>query len=108
MNSLKLAVLVALACFAWQAIAAANEVDFRRDVKPIFEQHCVKCHDAKTQESGLRLDLGGGVLRGGDGGAIVVAGDAANSRLMRIVQGDDEDVGPMPPEGDPLSKTEIA
>ena len=108
MNSLKLAILVALACISWQAIAAANDVDFRRDVKPIFEQHCVKCHDAKTQESGLRLDLGGGVLRGGDGGAIVVAGDAANSRLMRIIQGDDEDVGRMPPEGDPLSKAELA
>jgi mono/diheme cytochrome c family protein len=108
MNSRTPAMLIALSCLSWQAIAVANEVDFRRDVKPIFEQHCVKCHAAKTQESGLRLDLGGGVLRGGDRGAIVVAGDAAKSRLMRIVQSDDEDVGRMPPEGDPLSQAEIA
>jgi hypothetical protein len=68
----------------------------------------VKCHSAKKQESGLRLDLGGGVLRGGDGGPIVVAGDGLQSRLIRIVKGKDEDVEVMPPEGERLSQDEIA
>ncbi|MBP88000.1 MAG: hypothetical protein CMJ64_14955 [Planctomycetaceae bacterium] len=86
----------------------AEEVDYIRDVKPIFAKHCAKCHNAAKQESGLRLDLGGGAIRGGDGGPVVVAKDVANSRLLKIVRGEDEDVERMPTEGDPLNSKEIA
>lgn len=99
--------LVFVLLFACRAIGA-DEVDYLRDIKPILTNHCVKCHSAKKQESGLRLDLGGGVLRGGDGGPIVVAGDGLQSRLIRIVKGKDEDVEVMPPEGERLSQDEIA
>jgi mono/diheme cytochrome c family protein len=99
--------LVFVLPFACPAIGA-DEVDYLRDVKPIIENHCVKCHNANKQESGLRLDLGGGVLRGGDGGAVIVAGDAAQSRLIQIVKGENEDVEVMPPEGERLSRDEIA
>ena len=103
----KLILFVIVPLLASPAIDAA-EVDFLRDVKPIFVKRCIKCHNPKTQESGLRLDLGGGVLRGGDGGPVVVAADVTQSRLLAIIKGDDEDVGVMPPEGEPLSSDEIA
>jgi len=103
-----LAAVLALALICSSSTGRAEDVDYIRDVKPIFAKHCAKCHQAEKQESGLRLDLGGGVLRGGDGGPIVVAGDAANSRLLKIVRGADEDVERMPPEGEPLSAKEIA
>jgi len=90
------------------SLARGADVDFARDVKPILARHCTMCHSADQQESGLRLDLGGGVLRGGDGGAIVVAGQSSSSRLLAIVQGKDADVERMPPEGDALSPDEIA
>ncbi len=104
--AMKLILSLAGSLFAVAALGA-DDVDYVRDVKPILTQHCVKCHNAKTQESGLRLDLGGGVLRGGDGGAIVVAGDAAKSRLIHILKGEDDDVEVMPPEGETLSKAAI-
>ncbi|MCA9142381.1 MAG: DUF1553 domain-containing protein [Planctomycetales bacterium] len=98
--------LVIVLLFACRVIGA-DEIDYLRDVKPILTNHCVKCHSAKKQESGLRLDLGGGVLRGGDGGPVVVAGQVARSRLIHIIKGEDEDVGLMPPEGEQLSQDEI-
>jgi mono/diheme cytochrome c family protein len=88
--------------------ANAQDVEFVRDVKPIFVKHCAKCHGAKKLESGLRLDVGGGILRGGDGGEVVVIGDAAKSRLVRILKGEDEDVERMPPEGPELTSEQIS
>ena len=102
-----LSAVLALAMFP-PPTGRAEGVDYRQDVKPIFAKHCASCHNADKQESGLRLDLGGGVLRGGDGGPIVVAKDVANSRLLRIVRGEDEDVERMPPEGEPLNAEQIA
>jgi len=109
MKRLKIALRLSLfgCLLAGPAIRAA-EVDFLRDVKPIFAKHCVKCHNAKTQESGLRLDVGAGALRGGDRVAGVEASAAAKSRLVRVLRGEDQDVERMPPEGPPLTSDEIA
>jgi len=96
--------LLLVACVA----ANADEPSFMRDVKPTLETHCVKCHNVTKQEAGLRLDVGGGLLRGGDGGAVLVAGDVASSRLLRILRGEDDEVDQMPPEGPPLGQEEIA
>ncbi|MDE3199098.1 MAG: hypothetical protein KGN84_22300, partial [Acidobacteriota bacterium] len=47
--------ILALALAA-SAFAAGSNVDFARDVQPIFEQRCTVCHGAKQHLSGLRLD----------------------------------------------------
>lgn len=36
--------------------ASIVAVDFRRDVLPILEEHCVSCHGPETQEARIRLD----------------------------------------------------
>ena len=53
-------------------------VGFRRDVQPIFAEHCAQCHgvDQAERKSGLRLDRRDGALKGGDSGA---RGDRARS-----------------------------
>lgn len=33
------------------------DVDFERDVRPILQKHCHRCHGEKKQEGGLRLDI---------------------------------------------------
>src|SRR5262249_35029029 len=48
------------------------------------------------QRGGVRLDEGGLVRKGGDGGAIVKAGQSAESRLIVVVAGLDPDLK-MPP-----------
>src|SRR5689334_2240027 len=37
--------------------APAEKVDFLREVRPIFAEHCVKCHGPEKQKGGLRVDL---------------------------------------------------
>lgn len=65
---------------------AATMEFFENKVRPIFATRCTSCHGAKKQESGLRLDRKAGFLKGGDGGAIVVAGAVDKSRLIQAVR----------------------
>jgi mono/diheme cytochrome c family protein len=82
-------------------------VDFARDVRPIFEKHCLRCHGPTRQRSGLRLDVRADALKGGDGlGPVIVPGKASDSPLIQAISGADEDLK-MPPKGDGLSAAEI-
>lgn len=101
-----LALLPLIACFLAPRLFA-GDVDFVRDVRPIFEKHCYECHGAKKQKSGLRLDVKSAAFKGGDGyGASIVAGKAAESPLIELVTSADAETR-MPPNKPPLSATEI-
>ncbi|MBX7074181.1 MAG: PSD1 and planctomycete cytochrome C domain-containing protein [Pirellulales bacterium] len=94
----------------WCGLArtAAGEIDFVRDVRPIFERHCYECHGPEKQKSGLRLDIKRSALRGGEAyGAPLVTGNAAESPLWKFVADETADLR-MPPEGARLTATEIA
>jgi len=85
--------------------AATRKVDFEKDVQPILEQKCHACHGEAAQQSGLRLDKRQNTLRGGDYGPVIIAGDSANSKLIkRLINGDGG--LQMPPTG-ALSDDEI-
>ncbi|HZN36517.1 MAG TPA: c-type cytochrome domain-containing protein, partial [Pirellulaceae bacterium] len=84
---------------------AESDVDFLRDVKPIFSQRCFRCHSSLEQESNLRLDSVPAILKGGDGGAVVVPGKGGESRLLAAVRRTGE--LKMPPEGPPLTEAQI-
>ncbi|MFT5468883.1 MAG: hypothetical protein ACI8UO_003996 [Verrucomicrobiales bacterium] len=85
----------------------ANTVDFVRDVRPIFEEHCYDCHGAEKQKSGLRLDIKSEAFKGGiDFAPAIVPGQANESPLIQFVRGEEEDLL-MPPKGDRLSAAEI-
>src|SRR5262249_37719582 len=86
--------------------AAKGVMDFRRDIRPIFEARCLRCHGPEKQKSGLRLDSGAAALKGGDSGAVIVPGKSAASRLIHLVGGLEEDT-PMPPTGKRLSAAEV-
>src|SRR4051812_40122952 len=75
---------------------AAGAIDFDRDVRPVLAAHCVKCHGPEKQKGGLRLDDRAAALEGGDGGAVIVPGKSADSRLVHAVAGLVEDEK-MPP-----------
>ena len=89
----------------------AGPVDFERDIRPILERSCLRCHGPERPRSGLRLDTREGILAGGDGGPVVVLSNSAASRLIHAVARSpeiSEDLW-MPPEGrtPPLSAEEI-
>lgn len=79
--------------------AAAKDVDFVRDVRPLFEARCWKCHGEAKHESGLSLHRKEAALAGGDNGKAFESGKSAESRLIRYVSGLDSDTV-MPPDGE--------
>lgn len=77
----------------------ADEIDFVRDVQPIFEAYCYDCHGEAEQESGLRLDVKQAALKGGfKHGPDIVPGKVDDSPLATFITTDDEDQL-MPPGG---------
>jgi mono/diheme cytochrome c family protein len=118
--AIRAAVLFAVLVIALPAAAWADEadvrlpaplerpVDFAADVRPLFARHCHACHGPDVQESGLRLDQKATALAGGKSGPAFTAGLSADSRLIRYVAGTGDDEIVMPPEGERLSRDEIA
>lgn len=83
------------------------EVSFKDDVLPILSAHCIDCHGPDKQKSKLRLDSPQGILLGGDSGEpAFVAGDSANSHLIKLVSGASPNEV-MPPKGKQLSQEQI-
>jgi ankyrin repeat protein len=58
----------------------AGNVDFRRDIQPLFQEHCIGCHGPTQQMAGLRLDRRSSAMAI-RGGTIIGPGNAAGSRL---------------------------
>ena len=86
---------------------AAPAVDFARDIQPIFEANCVKCHGPEKQKADYRLDVKSSALTGGENHAPnIVPGKSAESPLVKFVAGLDEDMM-MPPKGKRLSAEQI-
>jgi mono/diheme cytochrome c family protein len=86
--------------------AANHPVDFAKDIKPIFEESCIKCHGHGRDKGGLRIDTRETLLKGGDSGAAVVLGKSADSYLIQLVQGFDPDET-MPKKGKKLTPEQI-
>ena len=91
----------------FQAAAEPARIDFARDVRPILERSCGKCHGAEKQKGGLRFDLREGAVRAGDSGNKgITPGKADESELIRRVESTDADER-MPSNADPLSREQI-
>lgn len=87
--------------------AATKDVDFARDIEPIFTKSCIKCHGPEKQKSAFRLDSREAALKGGENGVDIIAGKSAESPLIRFVAGLDEEIKMPPQKADPLSAEEI-
>ena len=96
------AVLLALA-----PSLCAQEVDFSKEVLPVLEAKCFKCHGEKKAKAKLRLHTLADALKGGKSGKTIVLGKSSESLLIKRVSlpADDDDI--MPNEGEPLTKAQI-
>ena len=75
-------------------------------IKPLLKTKCYSCHAAIKQESGLRLDTGRLILRGGDSGPAINTGKAEKSLILERVASSDASER-MPPEAEPLTKEQV-
>ncbi len=96
---------------AARAAEAAGSVDFNREIRPIFSEHCYTCHgpDSNKRKAGLRLDSETDAfktLKSGD--RAIVPGDLANSAVVaRILSTDPEEVMPPPKHNRPLKPGQV-
>ena len=77
------------------------EIDFEKDIAPIFETYCISCHNDKKTKGKFNLTIREKLL---SHKSAVLPGDIKGSELLEIVSGEEPD---MPPKGQPLSAKEI-
>src|SRR5437868_7796342 len=80
-----------------------GEVDFEKDILPIFRRNCLACHSATEAQSDLVLESPQTILKGGAEGPAVVAGKGSDSRLMKLASHQKEPFMP-PPDNDVKAK----
>jgi mono/diheme cytochrome c family protein len=85
---------------------ANHQVSFSKEIKPIFEASCIKCHGRGKSKGGFRLDNRETFLKGGESGPAAVPGKSADSLLISLVQGLDPD-SVMPKKGSRLTPDQI-
>ena len=83
--------------------AADGLVDFSKQIAPIFEKHCVRCHSPGNDKGDVSL-VTFDDLKLND---FVTAGDPDDSYLIELVTSQDGDPPAMPKEAKPLSDGEV-
>lgn len=99
---------LALGALVASALPAQDKVDYQKQIQPLLQAHCVKCHGPKKEEGDLRLDLRKFVFHDDEDLWVVVPGDPDFSVLYEriMLPADDPDV--MPAEGEKLSDEQVA
>src|ERR1039457_5807612 len=87
-------------------LLAGHPVNFTKEIKPIFEASCIKCHGRGKAKGGFRLDTRETTFKGGDSGPALLPGKSAESLLIALVQGVDPD-NVMPKKGSRLTREQI-
>ena len=106
----------AAAFFAFAATVHAK-LDFQKDIFPLIENRCLKCHKGEHEENGktikpkgdIRLDAAWSMLKGNKDIVPVKPKEPAKSGIVIVTTLPKDDDKFMPPEGkdDPLTLEEI-
>jgi mono/diheme cytochrome c family protein len=88
--------------------AAADPVDFSRDIQPLLAKRCFSCHGPDTQEAGLRFDQADRATAAlASGGRAIVVGRPDESVILARITSTDP-ATQMPPEGPRLTPGQVA
>lgn len=77
--------------------AAQQGLTFAKDIQPLLQASCVRCHGSERPKAGLRLDSLEGALKGSKDGKVILPGDSKGSALVLAISQLDEDKA-MPPK----------
>jgi mono/diheme cytochrome c family protein len=86
---------------------ATQNVDFSKDLQPLFAERCFDCHGEKKEESGLRVDSREALLKGGDNGPALLAGKSAESILVQVLADTHADISAMPKKKEKFTAEQI-
>jgi hypothetical protein len=105
--------LAAVAGAMWALVASISieparaAVDFTREIKPLIESACLRCHNEHEAEGGLRLDSFAAATSEELGTAALVVGDPEASSFYQRLLLPPDDPQAMPPGGPPLAKSQL-
>jgi mono/diheme cytochrome c family protein len=78
-------------------VSTQLDVTYAKDIRPIFETTCFKCHGETKQQRRLRLDSLAAVLKGCEDGPVIFPGKSDQGDLVLEVTGmGDHDMPPWP------------
>ena len=66
---------------------ASHPIDFKSEIKPIFEASCIRCHGRGRKRGGFQIDSKQSLLKGGDTGPGALSGNSAGSYIIELVSG---------------------
>ncbi len=99
------AILSLMLCLAASAPAQDKKpVSFEKDVVPILKASCHSCHKPDKKKGKLDMTTYEALMKGGDQGSPVMAGNPKKSILIEVVSGKEPE---MPEKGDPLTPAQI-
>lgn len=82
--------------------AGSATVSFSKDILPLMQTSCVNCHGGEKISKGLDVKTYDSLMAGSQNGAVLVPGDATQSKLIQSVQS-----GKMPKRGAKLTAEQI-
>ena len=78
---------------------AQDKVDFAKDIQPLLERSCVKCHNSTKAKGKLNLEVKDKAMAGGEDGKGLVAGKPDDSHVLKAATLPEDDEDAMPPKG---------
>ena len=119
MKNTPILLVLSLAIAGWSVLVADKNIDldkldfsklpppadkkgvtYAKDIRPILEASCFRCHGEEKQKGDLRLDSLQALLKGGEDGKVVVPGNSKKSLLVAAVAQIDDEIA-MPPKRKP-------
>jgi uncharacterized membrane protein len=82
--------------------APATNISYAKDVQPILESRCGKCHMGEFVSEGLHMDTYESLIKGSDNGPVIIPGNADDSLLVQKLVD-----GKMPKRGPKLTPIQI-
>jgi hypothetical protein len=85
----------------------AKAMYWESHIRPLFKQHCLKCHGGAKQKGGLDLRSLGSTLMGGDSGSPVMPGNPEGSLIYKVLLPEADPHMP-PGEGTQLPESDLS
>lgn len=82
--------------------APRADISYSKDVRPILESRCGKCHMGEYASESLNMETYESLMSGSQNGPVIIPGDADSSLLVEKVT-----TGEMPKRGQELTPEQI-
>jgi mono/diheme cytochrome c family protein len=87
-------------------LSSIETPSFANDVKPLLDKRCASCHGRRPKANYSVVDYSS-VMTSGNHAPVIVAGDAANSTLSRMLNGVETEAGGQMPPSRPLKMDQV-